>query len=423
MEPHASLLKHQVADANSLIRLLDGNGSACDRSEMGTGKSYTAAAVALSLGLETVVVCPKATIPQWSFVLSQFPGTNKRTVINYESLRLGKCPLYSPKTGWQTGERLLIIFDEAHRLRGRNTQTSKIAIQARQAGHKILLLSATLVSSAADLSAIGYALGLFYNPKSWWAYAKRYGGYVDSFRRYTASLAPKHLRALSDCLDRKGVRTTIQDLGEDLPCTNGPELVQFGHAKDIQREYNRLIDSFKTGDETEIARRLAARMSIELLKTEYLYRETQELVANGYSVVLFVNFRETLDRLVTLLGYCSTIFGGQSPTFRQAHIDLFNSNKTKIMVANIRAGGIGLSLHDTQGDHPRVSLISPPESATDLIQCIGRIRRQGMCSPAANRLLCAAGTIEERVFKNVSRKVHAIETINDGDLQPWQRLL
>lgn len=395
---------------------------------MGTGKSYTAASIVQSIESQVLVVCPKATIPQWSYVLSQFPGENKRTVINYESLRLGKCPLYSPKTGWTNKEKLLVIFDEAHRLRGRNTQVSKMAIQARQAGHKILLLSATLVSSAADLSAIGYALGLFFNPKSWWSYAKRYGGYLDSFHRYTASLAPKHLRALSDCLDRKGVRTTVEDLGTDLPCTNGAELVQFGNEKAIERLYDKIIDSFKTGDETEIARRLAARMAIEKHKVPFLVKETKELVANGYSVVIFVNFTDTLQSIFSELGTVwddvpAMIFGGQLPASRQLAIDRFNTNKTQVLIANIKAGGIGLSLHDTNGSHPRVSLISPPESATDLIQCLGRIRRQGQRSGSVNRILCAAGTIEERVFKNVSRKVNAIETINDGDLQPWQRIL
>lgn len=427
-----TLLPHQVADASKLLSLLNSNGSACDRSEMGTGKSYTAASVARDLGLTTIVICPKATIPQWSHVLSLFlfPGPNPRTVTNYESVRLGKLKgYYTPKGdrkaggtfgGWSKDKPLLIIFDEAHRLRNRTSQQTRILRHAREAGHKILLLSATLATNALDLSVIGYALGLFLDSRSWWHWAKRYGGFLNRWGGYDCSTNFRHLTGINRTLDTKGVRTTIMDLGQDLPCVTVPELVRFERTEHINKEFE-VLQAKLTGEPgADLAYRVSCRQFVELHKAKHFINEAEDLVDQGYSVVIFVNFTDTLDYLAGHLTKheLSLIYGGQTEYLRQAAIDAFVTNKTKILVTNIKAGGIGLSLHDTDGNHPRVSLISPPESAIDLIQCLGRIRRVGMRSPAVNRILFAAESIEERVFRNVSRKVKCIETINDGDLDP-----
>jgi len=75
-------------------------------------------------------------------------------------------------------------------------------------------------------------------------------------------------------------------------------------------------------------------------------------------------------------------------------------------------------LHDTHGNFPRHSLISPPENARDLIQTLGRNRRVGQMSPAFRSIITLAGSIERRVKAAVERKANQVEEINDGDLNP-----
>ncbi|MBM3842057.1 MAG: hypothetical protein FJ397_02145 [Verrucomicrobia bacterium] len=69
------------------------------------------------------------------------------------------------------------------------------------------------------------------------------------------------------------------------------------------------------------------------------------------------------------------------------------------------------------GERPRHSLLSPPESARDLIQALGRNRRVGQRSPAFRTILTLTGSVEERVKAAVERKAAQIEMINDGDLR------
>ena len=105
-----------------------------------------------------------------------------------------------------------------------------------------------------------------------------------------------------------------------------------------------------------------------------------------------------------------------SPKARNAAIDGFQKDKHRCLVLQTGAGGVGISLHDTIGRHPRHSLISPPENARDLIQALGRNRRVGQKTPAFRSVITLANSIERRVKVAVERKATQIETINDGDL-------
>jgi hypothetical protein len=78
---------------------------------------------------------------------------------------------------------------------------------------------------------------------------------------------------------------------------------------------------------------------------------------------------------------------------------------------------IEVSLQYVRSERPRHSLLSPPESARDLIQALGRNRRVGQRSPAFRTILTLAGSVEERVKAAVERKAAQNETINDGDLR------
>ena len=96
--------------------------------------------------------------------------------------------------------------------------------------------------------------------------------------------------------------------------------------------------------------------------------------------------------------------GGQSIEQRQEVIDGFQEDRLHTLVVNIAAGGTGLSLHDTRGKRPRISLISPTFSAKEHLQALGRIHRNGAKSDAIQKILVAADSVEEDVLKSIKRK-------------------
>ena len=112
----------------------------------------------------------------------------------------------------------------------------------------------------------------------------------------------------------------------------------------------------------------------------------------------------------------SVVYGEQDYDDRLRIIEEFQDNKTRIIILNIKAGGVGISLHDVAGGHPRVSLISPTWSSLDLVQALGRIHRAGGKTKSLQRIIYAADTVEERIADKLKIKLNNINSINNGDL-------
>jgi hypothetical protein len=73
-------------------------------------------------------------------------------------------------------------------------------------------------------------------------------------------------------------------------------------------------------------------------------------------------------------------------------------------------------MQDLDGFHPRMGLVMPSFSATDMIQVCGRLPRDGGKSTAHYRFLFANTMIERGMHRAVRSKQHNIEALNDADL-------
>jgi SNF2 family DNA or RNA helicase len=98
---------------------------------------------------------------------------------------------------------------------------------------------------------------------------------------------------------------------------------------------------------------------------------------------------------------------------------MFNEDKSQIIIANIKAGGVGISLHDTHGKYPRVSIISPSWSAQDILQALGRIHRAKGKTETLQKIIFCKDTIEEKICEKVAEKIGNIAMINDGNMSAY----
>ena len=146
----------------------------------------------------------------------------------------------------------------------------------------------------------------------------------------------------------------------------------------------------------------------------------QEL-AEEKSVVVFLNFRESVNRLWDMLSPMSPsiIIGDQLEEEREMNRKAFQENRAKVCICTFGAGGLGLDLHDLNG-RPRISIINPTWSAVQLVQALGRIHRAGALSPAIQKLVYAAGTVEEDVAKRVEASLNNLSLLQDGDVIPMK---
>lgn len=314
------------------------------------------------------------------------------------------------------------LVSNCHRFGSPDSQSAHILNAAPK---PVLMLSATVADSPLKLRAIGSQLGLT-TWNGWWSWCLK-NGCKPAFFGGLEFKNPAKLAALHEAIfTEKGSRVRKKDLPPGEFPEEQIELVPVpveDPAK-INAEYAELLASLQAESPNAAVFNLRARQLSELQKLPAIESMIADLLEEGNSVCVFLNFSNSLEHLHTKFPDASLVFGTntkgqtQSAEDRQAQIEKFQSNESRLILCMTSAGGIGISLHDLHGEHPRVSLINPNHSAVELIQALGRIHRNGAKTPCIQRLIFAADTIEEQVMKKVQKKVGNISLLSDGDLSP-----
>jgi len=426
---------NQLACIDHLVSILSkGPGSAAlNGSETGTGKTLCGVEVARRLGVKVVVVCPKIVIPSWEQTFAK-QGMEIPTVLNYEKLRTGKTKLGSWVRGnfiWSLPAGSLVIWDEVHRAQGAYTKNSKMLIGAKLCGLRNLALSATAAEDPTELRALGYVLGL-HSLTNFVMWAKEHGCTFDQWGKLvftkSVSLSKAFLKPLhAEIYPAKGVKLTREDLAEhfrDSQIITDP--LDFGDSGKIAQIYGEmekeldLLKARKAMDNIEskgnaLTEQLRARQMVELLKIPAILELAEEALIEHRSVAIFVNFEATLAALRQRIS-CQhgVVVGGQSAQEREEYIRKFQQNEIRVIICNISAGGLGVNLHDEIGTAPRTSLISPSFNAKELQQVLGRVDRAGAQSTSIQRILVAAGTIEENILSSLNQKIQNMNTLHQA---------
>ena len=440
------LLAPQREHAVNLLNSLYINGVASDQSETGTGKTYVAAWIPKYLNSPVVIVCPKVVIPSWNKVLSYF-GIKAHCLINYEKLIRGNTEHLSFKNDRDDGpsdytinfpKNSLIILDEVHKCKASTSKNSDFLIKLKMDGYKTLLLSATTATNPLEMKAFGFATTLhnLVNYRQFitnsGAYTGRFGGYqIDmGSQRTVEAMANIHNQLFNEY--KVSSRMTRKMFDKIFPDNHVmAECFDMGTNTDkINRVYEQMEAELAALEESSVnysqhhfAIMTKARRMAELLKVPTMVEMIEDWFDEGISPVVFVNFTDTVEAIVKQLsknkkfdGLIAKIVGGQTDKVRQADIEGFQNDTKRIMIANLAAGNAGVSLHDLNGKFPRASVISPSYSAINLLQALGRIHRAEGKTKCVQKIMFAAGTIEEDACKRVQCKLNNLECLNDGDL-------
>lgn len=450
------LLQPQVDHVRKLVDSLYINGFALDMSETGTGKSYAAAAVARELNRPVVLICPKAVIPQWTKILKLF-NINPIVSINYELIGRGntkwmkwkklpdltvpwKPDVLDERPEFNFPRNALVILDEGHKCKGVHSSNSAMMISLADQGYKVLVASATLATTPMEMKAIGF-LSQLHKLYNFTDFCRTHGAeWVGRWGALQINLnspeAIAGMRSLNTYLFNErqcASRLTVDDFGALFPESHiVAEAYDLGsNTPKVQAVYDEMeaelakLDERAQGYSEHIfAIMMEARRKAELCKVPLFVEMLEDLYDEGKSVVLFLNFEDSVNAVVHRLekgkkfkNQISYIIGGQHHKTRQRDIDDFNADKKRVMVANIKAGGVGISLHDLNGNHPRASIVSPNFSAFELVQALGRVWRQGGKTKSYQNIVFAAGTIEEHACRRVQARINNLSTLNDADLR------
>jgi len=478
-----TLFQYQRDHLMNLSVSIDANQCTIDSSDTGTGKTYTSAALCRLKNKRAFVICPKPVIENWYAVLDLF-GVEIIGIANYEAIKNGKyyesiemfrsdkrvgCPHIelirvdgTIDFEWDLPEDTMIIFDEAHKGKNNITINSQLLVSTKKClidgSIKLLILSATITDKVDCFRVAAHLLGLSqYGKHAFRVWLRQlailYPGLsqIESihriiYPRYGARMRIRDLKASADeRINTKFKENDVLAQTYDMSPETEQEIVN------AYQDIDLAVQSLKTkqlGDICPLTIILRARQRIEMLKVPTMILEAMEYLLNDHSVVIFVNFNETTTSLFQALdefvqkefrSFITFIHGGQSVEERNYQIASFQSDRSRLMIANIRAGGVGLSLHDLHGNYSRVSLISPTWSSIELKQVLGRIYRADARTDAIQRIIYCKGKVspagaegfqndttfngdtgrrvgvEELIASNVNKKLKTIEWLNNGD--------
>ena len=436
-----TLREWQVPLAEHQTRVLRTERCMLSACHTGSGKTYLAVQTVRDLGMPALVVCPKIAISQWNGVIDGMDARgNVIGVVNPERLVASKNnPWYRNDQGWLLGGDVprLLVFDEVHRgASGPDSKTTLALARWCNRAHpdnKVLAMSATPFETPMKMRAIGYLMGFHrFTEQSFYEWCRRYGcGYRDvgwgRTRRRIFEFTRDRTRA--DAI----MRTLRHEMGDRFMTVGPDEIPGFpDEVKEVvlvdlaKRDHDALVRAYaemperiQHMSEDDMVKTLRLRQQAEFCKAETIAQMACDLVEDGNSVFVMVNFTDARKRVEEYLDkkgvkYAS-IYGGQKESKRQEGIDSFQSNRIHVIIGMAAACSVALSLHDERHERPRVSLISPGYSASEFSQGLGRIRRVGGTT-AVQKIVIAAGSVEERVGRAIEMKMANLDALTDKDL-------
>jgi SNF2 family DNA or RNA helicase len=441
-----NLLPYQKDHTINIISILERNKAALDASSTGTGKTYTSIAACAQLKYRPIIICPKSVIYSWQQVCKIF-DVKPLFIVNYETIKFEKyyvkgerikCPYIKyieDKDKWyyewdlnSVKDKLIFIFDEVHKCAEFSTENGQLLYAAKQYSLKydipMLILSATIADRPERFRLFFYVLN-FIAPEDVKRRNLTFGQYMAIMYKWIIRDA-RPMYKVNTMLypDRASMmRADTLAIFPETQITATPYSMGAKREAEIEKEYQGIakeLEELKSKSKKDKANILVkvmrAHQRIEILKIPLFVELANDFIENGYSVVIFVNFTQTLEKLSEMLHTKCLLHGQQTQEERDKNINLFQENKSKIVIANIKVGGVGVSLHDLHGGHPRAAILSPTWNAIELMQALGRVHRANGKSKSLQRIIYVANTVEERIADKLKLKLKNINEINNGDI-------
>lgn len=441
------LLKFQARGLDFLIK---SSGNALLADEMGLGKTVQTLAYLATerQALPALIVAPLVTLPNWQREIGRFMRKKSRNgrvmadtppssaiirggksgeigrhdlyIINYEMLDRRADELAA--AGIRT-----IVCDEVQNLRSKSTK--KYAA----------------VRKMSDLPTVEHRIGLsgtpIYNRGSeiWPIVDMLKPGLLGSFAEFCAYYCYVNDRGKAIVLERKReqLRRDLQKhvmlrrrkadvLGELKDKVRHKEYID-ADTDYYMRELGRIWDKLESERGAFSAGRGTPSPEIHTAIQRAIQRERQaagaakvphvvEFVGNAMeieeSVVVFCHHRAIHSMLCERLARFSpvSIIGGQADSARQDAIDAFQSGGTRLMVAGLRAGNVGINLNTSR----YVVFAELDWSPAIHLQAEDRLHRIGQKNTVFAYYLIGNGTLDGHVASVLVDKGTEIDAIIDG---------
>lgn len=394
------LFEHQKQGIDFLVE----KGKAILADEMGLGKTRQAIIATLKLTKGGVVLCPASLKTNWAReIILVDPDANIAIADAVATYHYNTGDGYSSNwyiVNYDIAERervaeeigvhmpTTLILDEAHYIKSSSTKRTKAALRYADMASNVFLLTGTPILNRPMelftlLQAIDHPIVFTKEGKpNWYGYAKKYCGAFkrEFWRMVTDPTTGRKVRRKIQFLDTSGasnlddlavqlktnyLRRTKDILGDQLPAKIiDNQIIEI--APEYRKQYTTAWDDYMTylqnvpegTEEKNLVNVELAKHIIEINKLKqvasrgkipHVVEAAAEIIENGEKVIIFTQYRETLANIVAELKARKIrgvkLSGDDNPQSRQTAVDYFqNDDSIKVFVANIKAGGVGITL-------------------------------------------------------------------------------
>ncbi|KKN85706.1 hypothetical protein LCGC14_0275110 [marine sediment metagenome] len=408
----------------------------CD--EMGLGKTaQTIVAVETTrFHRSMMVVCPNSVKYQWQEEILKWTQCDQPiTVIEWKN-RVEQLESYAggwlilnyhnfrSDTAFQSmGYWDWVIFDEAHKLKNRKSQTFSAAKAMKS--KRMALLTGTPTGN--DVSEVWALLHLL-NPMrytSFWRFFEMYVGYYQDYFGARKIFGVRNPELLRRELSTRMVQRKKKDVLPELPAKIH-QTVPVQMTKTQKRTYDRMAKEaailMTSGELLTAVNQMAVLMRLrQILSTTANFDlpdhsgkldAAVELIQNaGKKVIVFTVFRKTVMAVLRRLDVAGIksvrIMGGVSAEDRQLAKQAINTSDTQVLVCTIKSGGLGLNL---QGASVGI-FVEKEWNPIDQAQAEDRMHRIGQTETVHIISLICQGTVDESVERLLAKKQRMTDEI------------
>lgn len=329
-----------------------------------------------------------------------------------------------------------IIYDESHGLGAYDSIQTKTALSLAYLSDRRFIMTGTPVSGGGggeDFKKL-YGQLKFLNPELWTNWKEFCEELVTGYD-YFGKPCKYHVRQCRELMQNYGIVARLRDVHDmpevlDIPI----DIDMTKEAVEVYRDfmagrvekygvelktggsrYIKLLEVIggflvrpKRDEEGNVI--IGEEEGKEIMEIPYLKPRALDDILKGTDdkVVVFCNFRYSVDRAarVCRLNGSTAVYDGRSTsdTWRD-----FQYGKTKYLVCQYQAGGVGLDLFASH----TIVFYEPTLSSTLLEQAKARIFRRGQKNNCLYYWLTTKGTLEDKVFSTVRSGVDVTREMLD----------
>ncbi|MFA5378051.1 MAG: DEAD/DEAH box helicase [Dehalococcoidia bacterium] len=431
--------------------LLKTNGCALIADEMGLGKTVEALAYLVTIpdGFPCLIIAPLVTLVNWQREIERFISMAQGKPFSVEKIRTGKKKdlIMTGQTTFDgsDGKPMIylinydlvskrrddlakipfrtIIADECQHLRNPTSMKTKSArelVDLQTVRHRIGLSGTPCYNHGIEIWSIcdfisPGMLGTLpefrsefiwgWDPKGSIIHSKR--GALYEMLTESVMIRRRKLDVLKDLPDKTRYRQEIQ-IDQEYYKNEMRNNIKTLHEK--LAAANARTD-FKAIAETSAYQEFKGheRMSAGMAKVPYVVEFVKEMMENEEPLVIFchhLSVHETLQQKLSEFKPVK-IIGGQTELDRQFSIDSFQEGKTKLLIAGLRAGNVGISL--TKANY--VVFAELDWSPAIHRQAEDRLHRIGQKNAVFAYYLEGKGTLDEKIVGVLTDKTLELNEI------------